>query len=59
MDIYEIIKKSYKAFIGDPNKIKVIKKGLTSEKLQSEINILLEELANLQKELDILTNKKT
>jgi len=54
-DIHEAIKRSYKAFIGAPNKAKVIKKGLTAEKLQGQIDILLEQLTNLQKELSSLT----
>jgi len=58
-NIYEVMKKAYKAFIGDPDNVEVIKKSLTSEELQSQIDILLATLSNLQKDLNSLTKKKT
>ena len=49
-DIYEVMKRCYKAFIGDPNKA-IERKGLTAKELQDQINSLLGQLLNLQKQL--------
>jgi len=56
-DIYETIRKSYKAFIGDPNKVKEGEKELTSKKLQKRIDNVLKELDDLQKQLSIIMDE--
>ncbi len=55
-DIYEVIKKSCKAFISTPKKIK---NGLTAKKLRGQIDILSSELQDLRRQLSDSEKKET
>ncbi len=55
-DIYEAIKKSCRAFISTPNKIK---RGLTAEELKGQIDVLSSQLQSLDEQLSSFEEEKT